>query len=118
MSEFQQVGNGLVWEKNHETVRIEAWGKDGLRVRATLEASILDLPQALLPAADVGVAIALGDKTASISNGRIRAEIDQDGHLRFTRLPDGHVLLEERPLAFVLPAAREYKAWRGGLFRC
>ena len=116
MGEFRQDGNALVWEQNHELVRVEAWGQDGLRVRATQEAAIQELPNALLPAAQTAAIVTIGEKDAAIRNGRIQAEIDAEGQMRFVRLPDGQVLLEERRLAFTLPPAREYKGWRGGLF--
>ena len=49
MQLFRQEGNALVWNLNYETVRIEPWGRDSLRVRATRNPEILDdLPGALL----------------------------------------------------------------------
>ena len=33
---FQQEQNALIARKGGETLRIEAWGKDSLRVRATM----------------------------------------------------------------------------------
>jgi hypothetical protein len=41
MKNFRQEKNALLWEKYHETVRIEPWGPDSLRVRATVAADIL-----------------------------------------------------------------------------
>jgi alpha-D-xyloside xylohydrolase len=116
MGIFRQDGSALIWEKEHERVRLEAWGVDGLRVRATQDAEIQDLPNALLPVDPIDAQITLGEKTAAMTNGCIRAEIDLEGHCRFVRQPDGRVLLEERPQVFVLPPAREYRAWRGGLY--
>jgi len=45
---FHQEGNALVWGMNHETLRIEPWGKDCLRVRSTREAELQDTAWALL----------------------------------------------------------------------
>jgi alpha-glucosidase (family GH31 glycosyl hydrolase) len=52
MGVFSQHGTALEWRGGHETVRIEPWGSDSLRVRGTLWASIRDdLPGALLDVA-------------------------------------------------------------------
>jgi len=40
MHGFRPEGQALVWEQNHETIRIEAWGPDGLRVRGAAGATI------------------------------------------------------------------------------
>jgi alpha-D-xyloside xylohydrolase len=42
MQGFLQEKNSLIWTLNHETVRIEPWGRDSLRVRATVSAGIRD----------------------------------------------------------------------------
>ena len=50
MQGFRQQQNGLLWERNHETVQIEPWGRDSLRVRSTISAGIRDdLLSVLLP---------------------------------------------------------------------
>ena len=43
MQGFRQQGNVLIWERNHETVQIEPWGRDSLRVRATVGPEILTI---------------------------------------------------------------------------
>ena len=49
MEGFRQEGQALIFELNHETVRIEPWGPDSLRVRATVAPALRDdLPGALL----------------------------------------------------------------------
>ena len=42
MQGFLQENNSLIWTLHHETVRIEPWGRDSLRVRATVSAGIRD----------------------------------------------------------------------------
>ena len=70
----------------HETVRVEPWGPDSLRVRGTVWEKVRDdLPHALTdPAPDGAVpAIEIGDDTATITNGGLTAEISAAGQLRF-----------------------------------
>ena len=54
MDGFRQQQNTLVWERNHETLQIEPWGRDSLRVRSTIGARIReDLLSVLLPPAEI-----------------------------------------------------------------
>ena len=49
MQEIRQQKNSVIWSKGREIVQIEPWGKDSLRVRATVAPEIRDgLPGALL----------------------------------------------------------------------
>jgi len=42
---FRQEKNKLFWDMNHETLCVEPWGKDSLRVRVTKNRRrLLDLP--------------------------------------------------------------------------
>lgn len=80
-----------------ELLMIEAWGRDGLRVRATQRFEFDDDPDlsALLPdhfGEDVEIT---GEGPAmSIRNGKIRCDLGADGRLRFYN-QDGKLLLEE-----------------------
>ena len=112
---FHQEGNALMWGMNHETVRIEPWGTDCLRVRATREAELQDTPWALLPPAPVEASIEITDQRASFRSGSLQAEILADGTLRFTR-GSGEVLLEEPAYRIVMPPAREYRSNQGPLW--
>jgi len=50
MQGFRQQKNRLLWEQNHETLQIEPWGRDSLRVRSTISAVMRDdLVSVLLP---------------------------------------------------------------------
>ena len=44
---FYEAKNALVFKKGNETLMIEPWGKDALRVRSTLEAAFIDRDVAL-----------------------------------------------------------------------
>ncbi len=51
MGIFGQDGAAVEWRGGQETVRIEPWGPDSLRVRGTVGQAVRDgLPGALLPA--------------------------------------------------------------------
>jgi alpha-D-xyloside xylohydrolase len=115
MAFLRKDGNTLLWQKNHETVRIEAWGRDSLRVRATLQPELPARDWALLAQPESTVQVQAGEDGGWIQNGRLRAEVAADGHLRFVNSA-GKVLLEEEPLNFAVPPARLYRANQGGLF--
>ena len=88
----------LYWQRGREKIRIEAWGKDALRVRATKNAQI-DLQEdwALLPKGelpDVELARDEENNTVSIRNGKIKAVIDRHGYI-FYYNQDGEELTRE-----------------------
>ena len=114
----------LTWRGGHETVRVEAWGRDGLRVRATVAPEIVDplagvgafvdhIPSP--PAADVAVEVGPGG--ARIENGSIAAEVTASGEIRFSRARDGAELLAEEDRHFAGPPARFYDELPGGTTR-
>ena len=96
-----KVGNGLKFKRGHESLWIVPWGVNGLRVRITQEADFEELPQALLDKplkAPKGKAkIKIEDKTASLTNGKIKVDVSMNGNVTFTRAADGSVLLKEIP---------------------
>lgn len=115
MTDFSQHGNALVWKRNHETVRIEPWGADSLRVRATLDAEIRDdLVSALLPPEHTSARIEITDGSATIQSGAIVAHVAADGCLRFVNtVSHTDLVAEQRPVRATRIPARSFKA-RGG----
>ncbi len=70
MGLFSRKGNTLIFQENQETVWLQPWGVNGLRLRANLAGLPLDLPQALLDlpgdfASDVRIEITEARKPAS-----------------------------------------------------
>ncbi len=53
---FRTEGASLIYERDYEVLRIEAWGRNSLRVRGTKQAALIDADWALLPQNDGGVA--------------------------------------------------------------
>ena len=88
MQGFLQQNNSLIWTLHHETVRIEPWGRDSLRVRATVSAGIRDdLLSVLLPPAETDAQITIGAEEATIRNGALTASISPEGVIRFSNGP-------------------------------
>ncbi|MDO3408370.1 glycoside hydrolase family 31 protein [Saccharibacillus sp. CPCC 101409] len=96
--------HALIREYDHETLRIEPWGANALRVRSSKD-MLRDDDWALLPAgrpsAGARVAIAEDGRSAYIVNGRIRADVDKNGRVTFTD-DKGKVLLRETEKTYQL----------------
>lgn len=118
MQGFRQEKNVLFWEQNHETLRVEPWGRDSLRVRSTLSAGIReDLLSVLLLPAQSEAQITIEEEGATIRNGAIAASISSQGVIRFFRSDDGVELLAEvAPLHSTRIPPRAFKAQHSDLF--
>ncbi|MBV9381706.1 MAG: family 31 glucosidase, partial [Streptosporangiaceae bacterium] len=110
MGVFGQDGMAVEWRGGHETVRIEPWAPDSIRVRGTVWQAVRDdLPGALLPPApSPGARAEITADLARVVNGRLAAEITADGRLRFLRTSDGAELLAEVVPHFTGPPQRRY----------
>ena len=119
MGVFTQRDAALEWQGGHETVRVEPWGRDSLRVRGTVWQQIRDdQPGALLaaePGGEPTPRIDLTAGTARIVNGQLMAEISEQGRLRFLRTSDGAELLSEVLPHFTGPPSRRYSPVGGGM---
>ena len=117
MAGFEQQHQALIWNLNHQTIRIEPWGTDSLRVRATENAAIRDdLPQALLPPAAPTSRIKINSQHATISNGAMAAEVRLDRNIiRFFNSISGvEYLAEAAPRHW--PPARYFRPVAGDHF--
>jgi len=112
----RQDDRRLVWQGGGESVWIEPWGKDTLRVRGTLAPTPLSLPGALLDPAPTTPDIVIREDRAVIVNGKLRAEVASGGRIRFLRQDTGAVLLEEAVPDFFTSPERDYKARSSDLF--
>ena len=104
---FTAEKNALVAQKSGETLRIEGWGRDSLRVRAVMydgwtghDWALTEKPEASDCTVRIGtVKNPNGDGTfsdvpcAEIENGRIRATVNFAGVISFYR--DGGLILRE-----------------------
>ncbi|MBN1287947.1 MAG: glycoside hydrolase family 31 protein [Anaerolineae bacterium] len=117
MNPFHYADGKLTWRSHHEQVTIQAWGRDTLRVRATQSAQIVEMPGALLEPEPVEPAVEMTDELATITNGKLCAEITAPGRIRFTNAGTGELLLEEEAARFHRPLARHYRSRGGDSFR-
>jgi alpha-D-xyloside xylohydrolase len=118
MKGFRQHGDRLEWAGKHETLRIEPWGEDSLRVRATLAPEVRDdLPGAPMERLPGTARIEIGSQLAVVTNGLLSAEVSAEGRVRFVRADDGAELLAEERPHFSRPPARWYRARDGGSYR-
>ena len=77
MQYFEKQGNALIFRQDGETVRMEPWQKDSLRVRGTLLSEIEEGSIALLDPEPVEAEIELVDELkATIKNGKIQAVLE------------------------------------------
>lgn len=67
--------NRLVWKTSGETVVIEPWGENALRVRSVMMGEILETDYALLPPKEQSCVIEAGKDQAKITNGKLTAQI-------------------------------------------
>src|SRR5216683_3055611 len=118
MQGFRQQNNMLLWEQNHEMMQIQPWGRDSLRVRATISAGIRDdLVSVLLPPAETDAQITIGAEGATIRNGALTASISPEGFIRFSNTANGTELLaEESPVRATRLPSRSFKAVHSELF--
>jgi alpha-D-xyloside xylohydrolase len=102
--------NILQWRLNGEILQVEAWGKDGLRIRATNLHNFPEIPGALLDAISVpDVSATIHEGKGILTNGRIQAEIWPDATLHFVNTDSGAILLQEPEPIFNKPPARWYR---------
>lgn len=80
MSAFRTTEDAVVWRGAGETVVVQAWGADSLRVRATRQGDVVDSRHALLEPAPSEVVVRVegdgaGDEVATLTNGGITATL-------------------------------------------
>ncbi|KAF9640036.1 putative glycoside hydrolase family 31 protein [Lasiodiplodia theobromae] len=97
---FFQEDNKLIFRYDAETLWIEPWGPNALRVRATknhqmpTENWALDVPPPALPAHPT-ISISSDGSGATITNGKIQASLTPRGKLTIRNAHTGTILLEE-----------------------
>ena len=124
---FAVDGERLVWRGDGETLVIEPWGRDSVRVRARLMHDVVDHDWALLPPAAVDATVEIEGERATLTNGRLRVVATsstgiqlQTGYDRnFCHLAffdgAGRLLFQERGVGGSLAlVAREHRPIPGG----
>jgi alpha-D-xyloside xylohydrolase len=80
---FRTEGGRLIRECYNELLWIEPWGANSLRVRGTPLACMQAEDWALLPQEGPEPEIIIEGETASVRNGKIRADISAGGKITF-----------------------------------
>ncbi|MEV7740156.1 family 31 glucosidase, partial [Streptomyces sp. NPDC088921] len=116
---FRERDGALEWSGRQETVRIEPWGPDAVRVRARLGGPVLEgLPGALLDERPPAVgSVKISDAQALLTVGALTVEVSAEGLVRFLRTDDRSELLAEERAHFWWPGPRLYTAVGGGHHR-
>lgn len=114
--------NRLVWKMNGEKLVIEPWGHNSLRVRSRMMGEIIDTDYGLLPAEETDAQIEIREHDASITNGKIRAVIREQGWSGNCQISfynhKGELLLREMGQNGALNLTpRKFKPIIGGDFR-
>jgi len=116
---FVEQCGALIVRFNSETIRIEPWGDDALRVRARPGGRVVEPPvTALLEAEPAAAKIEISERSATLTHGRIRAEVRlQHRHgadvpiepvIRYVEAASGRELLSEMRPHFAGPGPRAF----------
>ena len=90
----REIETGLEVKHQGETLRIEAWGSDALRVRASMYPAFTDHNWALTEKiSHIRPAVQIDAEHACIRNGHLRAEVNEAGIITFYR--DDQMILRE-----------------------
>ena len=91
---FTNTGEALLFFRQGEQVRIEPWGKDSLRVRATMLTKFTGNDWALTEnTVNLPPEITIEERQAAITNGKITAVVNHQGVMTFFK--DGKRILQE-----------------------
>jgi alpha-D-xyloside xylohydrolase len=113
---FRQEKNKLIWGQGQERIQIEPWGPDALRVRGALNIPIVDDSlSALLDPLPSSVEIIISNEQASITNGKLRADISSLGTVCFINNKTNQEMIKEVWQKFPQPE-RRFKSVSGNLF--
>lgn len=92
---FERDGDRLIFRYDAETLWIEPWGDNSLRVRSTKKPEMPDRDWALLPVScESEVSVEITDEQASIRNGKVQAVITNLGKMAFYN-DKGEMILNE-----------------------
>ena len=94
MAILREKDGRLVVTDNNEKLWIEAWGENALRVRSTKMAQMPPENWALEEPHTAKAQIVIGEKEATVTNGKITAKVKKSGKIMFYN-QNGKLLLEE-----------------------
>ena len=100
MSIIKQIPNGFIYSIKDETVCVEAYGEDCVRVRSTKNGRLSDEKHTLLEAESFCPDVTVSEKSASVISGMLKAEITD-------KMWDGYVLTFYRNGSVILKTTDE-----------
>jgi len=110
------VAPAIVLQRAGETLRVEPWGRNSVRVRVSLGrhdddglGALLELPEGGAASVEPGGARLVVDDLA--------VDVDESGRLRFSRVSNGEEVLAEEPIRFLRPGTRSFAANGNGYYR-
>ncbi|GAB4004875.1 hypothetical protein GCM10029992_51120 [Glycomyces albus] len=125
MNTFETTDDAVIWRGDGETLMVQAWGRDSLRVRGSLAGPIAETDFALLEPEATPVEITVDGDTATLVNGAITAVLHtwggfnwQAGYHTFHcslefQDSEGRTLLKELGGGAHRRTAREFRPWPG-----
>jgi len=117
MIEFIEQNNSLCYSLENEIIKIEPWGRNGIRVRSTPSNEIKqDWISALINPGDHQSSTNIDLAEPSLQNGTIKVRITSKGELSFINIVSGKELIKEKPIHALSIPARAYKGLKGDLF--
>jgi alpha-D-xyloside xylohydrolase len=116
---FEEDGPRLVWRLKEQTLWVEPWGRDSIRVRATVLPEMPLRDWSLLSSKKAPAKSKIEGIQASLMNGRLTATIDaKSGRVRFFKSGHAEPLCEEIFARINYPASRTFKSVGGDLSHC
>jgi alpha-D-xyloside xylohydrolase len=115
---FSRDGSRLVWRWKEQTLWVEPWGADTIRVRATVLPEMPLRDWSLRPANPTTANIVIADDapSASLVNGGLTAVVNaKSGRVRFFKTGSAEPLVEEIFARTNYPASRTFKSVGGDL---
>ena len=89
---YYSENNSLIYRRGNETVMIEPWGANALRVRVTYNPGFTGVDHAL-ERVESKAQVEVGEMFAAITNGKISCRLSKSGRLKFFK--DGQLILKE-----------------------
>lgn len=112
---FTRDADRIVWRSRGQTLWVEPWGTDCIRVRATVLPAMPEPAWSLLTPAPAPVQVELEPTGARLRNGRLEATIDAGGRVRFFAAGRAEPLVEEIHARTNHPPARTFRPVGGDL---
>ena len=116
---FESQGSRLLWRWKEQTLWVEPWGRDSIRVRATTLGEMPLRDWCLQPQKGAAGKIFIGGESARLVNGKLTVTVDAgSGRTRFFRSGNPEPICEEIFARTNYPPSRTFKSVGGDLFRC